>query len=171
MRLTEAAPPARARLEVVGIAAVGRNGVIGAGNDIPWRISQDWARFKAITTGHTLVMGRRTYDSIGRPLPGRRTVVVTRNADWSAEGVETAPDVETALARAAELGSTVFVAGGGEIYRAAWDRLDRLEVTEVDIAPEGDVTFPVIDPAAWIEEQRDLHDGFAFVRWRRRTAV
>ena len=157
--------------DVIAIAAVGRNGVIGAGNDIPWRIKEDWARFKAITTGHTLVMGRRTYDSIGRPLPGRRTVVVTRNADWSAEGVETAPDVPTALARAAACGSTVFVAGGGEIYRAAWDALDRLEVTEVDIAPDGDVTFPEIDPAVWVEEQRDTRDGFAFVSYRRRPAL
>ena len=156
-------------MEVVGIAAVGRNGVIGSGADIPWRIPADWARFKRLTMGQVLVMGRKTYDSIGRPLPGRTTVVITRDRMWRGAGVRVAPSVTEALALAAELApDTVFVAGGGEIYRAAWSQLDRLEVTEVDQAPDGDVTFPAIDPVQWEERERIHCDGFAFVTYTRR---
>lgn len=157
------------RPEVIGIAAVARNGVIGAGNDIPWRIPEDWARFKAITMGHVLVMGRRTYDSIGRPLPGRTTVVVTRDPDWRAEGVTVVTDLDAAFDRAFALGpAKVFVAGGGQVYAAAWDRLDTLEITEVDAEPDGDVLFPEIG-ADWTETARDERPGFAFVTFRRQT--
>jgi dihydrofolate reductase len=154
--------------EVVGIAAVARNGVIGSGNDIPWRIPEDWARFKRLTTGQVLIMGRKTYDSIGRPLPGRTTFVVTRDRMWRGDGVRAVPVVAEAFALAAELGpELIFVAGGGEIYRAAWSRLDRLEITEVDAEPEGDVTFPQIDPRAWRETAREAHEGFRFVSYQR----
>lgn len=155
--------------EVIGIAAVARNRVIGAGNDIPWRIPEDWARFKAITMGHVLIMGRRTYDSIGRPLPGRTTIVVTRDPSWRAEGVLVAADLDEAFAQAAE-GSPdkIFVAGGGQVYEAAWERLDRLEVTEVDAGPEGDVLFPVIGPE-WRETAREQRSGHAFITFRRRA--
>jgi dihydrofolate reductase len=149
--------------EVIGIAAVARNGVIGAGNDIPWRIPEDWARFKAITMGHVLIMGRKTYDSIGRPLPGRTTVVVTREVGWHADGVIVAAGLDEAFARAYELSpERVFVAGGGQIYAAAWDRLDRLEITEVDAEPVGDVRFPAIGPE-WTETARESRHGFAFI--------
>ena len=155
--------------EVVGIAAVGSNGVIGADQDIPWRIPEDWRRFKALTMGHVLIMGRRTYESIGRPLPGRSTVVVTRDRDWRADGVQVALSVPEAFTQALSLGlPRVFVAGGGQIYRAAWDRLDRLEVTEVDQAPSGDVTFPSIEAEDWQEHSREQHDGFAYVSYLRR---
>jgi dihydrofolate reductase len=154
--------------EVIGIAAVARNGVIGAGDDIPWRIGEDWARFKAITMGHVLIMGRKTYDSIGRPLPGRTTIVVTRDPDWRADGVIVAGDLDEAFAQAyARNPAKVFVAGGGQIYAAAWDRLDRLEITEVDAEPDGDVVFPPIGPD-WREVTRDERDGFAFITFRRR---
>lgn len=153
---------------MVGIAAVARNGVIGAGNDIPWRIPEDWARFKALTMGHVLIMGRKTYDSIGRPLPGRTTVVVTRDPDWTAEGVLVARDLDQAFAVAfAGDPEKVFVAGGGQIYAAAWERLDRLEITEVDAEPEGDVRFPVID-ARWTEIARERREGFAFITFVKR---
>jgi dihydrofolate reductase len=155
--------------EVVGIAAVGSNGVIGAGQDIPWRIPEDWRRFQSLTTGQVLIMGRRTYDSIGRPLPRRTTIVVTRDPDWQRDGVLVATSVREALERAEELApDTVFVAGGGEIYRAAWDRLDRLEVTEVDQSPQGDVTFPSIEAQDWQETSRQPRDGFAYVSYLRR---
>ncbi len=158
-------------VEVVGIAAVARNGVIGADHDIPWRIPADWERFKALTMNHVLVMGRRTYDSIGRPLPGRVTLVVTRDRMWRSDGVRAVPTLDEAFELAAELSPrTVFVAGGGEIYRAAWDRLTRLEITEVDAEPDGDVTFPTIDPAEWRETARTPHDGFAFVSYARTTS-
>jgi dihydrofolate reductase len=153
---------------VTGIAAVARNGVIGSGNDIPWRISEDWARFKALTMGHVLIMGRRTYDSIGRPLPGRTTVVVTRDPDWCADGVQVARDLDEAFAQAGALDpDKVFVAGGGQIYAATWSRLDRLEITEVDAEPEGDVRFPVIG-SEWVEVGRDRRDGFSFITFEKR---
>ena len=155
--------------ELVAIAAVARNGVIGADGDIPWRIPEDWARFKQLTMGDVLVMGRRTYDSIGRPLPGRTTYVVTRDRMWRGEGVRAVPSIEEAI----ELGlasdsAIVWVAGGGEIYRAAWDRLDRLEITEVDVEPAGDATFPTIDTDSWRETAREGHTGYAFVSYQRK---
>lgn len=154
--------------EIVAIAAVARNGVIGAGGDIPWRVPQDWARFKRLTLGHVVVMGRRTYDSIGRPLPGRTTIVITRDRSWRGHGVRVAASVEEALGLARELEpEVIYVAGGGEVYRAAWDRLNRLEITEVDAEPAGDVTFPVIEPARWREIAREPHPGYAFVSYLR----
>lgn len=154
---------------MIGIAAVARNGVIGSGNDIPWRIPADWARFKALTTGHVLVMGRRTYDSIGRTLPGRTTIVVSRDAEWRADGVVVAADLDEAFARAMALSpEKVFVAGGGQVYAAAWDRLDQLEITEVDSWPDGDVHFPAIGPD-WVETARDDRDGYSFITFGRRS--
>ena len=157
------------RAEVVAIAAVARNGVIGSGLDIPWHIPGEQRRFKQLTLGHPLVMGRLTYASIGRPLPGRTTVVVTRDPTFSVAGVEVRTSVEAALDRALELDDEqVYVAGGGQIYRAACPRLDALEVTEVDQEPAGDVTFPPIDPGTWTETSREDHDGFSYVRYLRR---
>ncbi|MDX3000639.1 dihydrofolate reductase [Kribbella solani] len=150
-------------MSVILIAAVGQNGVIGRDNDLPWRIREDLRRFKQLTLGHTLVMGRKTYDSIGRPLPGRRTVVVTRQPGWSADGVSVAHSLDEALA----YDGTLFVAGGGAIYRQALPHADALELTEVAQSPTGDVTFPSIDPSAWTETSRDAHDGFSFVSFRR----
>ncbi|ONI71428.1 diacylglycerol kinase [Kribbella sp. ALI-6-A] len=152
-------------MSVVLIAALGRNRVIGRDNDLPWRIREDLAHFKQLTLGHTLVMGRKTYDSIGRPLPGRRTVVITRQTEWSTPGVEVAHSLDDALKLAD--GNDVFVAGGGEIYRLALPSADRLELTEVDQSPAGDVTFPELDPTAWTETAREPHDGFSFVSYVR----
>jgi dihydrofolate reductase len=154
--------------EIIGIAAVAANGVIGARNDIPWRIPADWRRFKALTMGHVLIMGRKTYDSIGRALPGRTTFVITRDRMWRGEGVRAVPSVDEALDQALLLHpQTVFVAGGGEIYRAAWDRLTGLEITEVDQYPDGDVRFPEIDPEQWVVTAREPHEGYWFVSYRR----
>jgi dihydrofolate reductase len=155
--------------EIIGIAAVAANGVIGAGNDIPWRIPADWQRFKTLTMGNVLIMGRKTYDSIGRPLPGRTMFVITRDRMWRGEGVRTVPSVDEALDEALLLDTqTIFVAGGGEIYRGAWDRLTGLEITEVDQNPDGEVRFPEIDPDDWIETGRERHDHYSFVSYRRR---
>ncbi|MFI5690304.1 dihydrofolate reductase [Kribbella sp. NPDC051586] len=150
-------------MSIILIAAVGQNGVIGRDNDLPWRIREDLQRFKQLTLGHTLVMGRKTYDSIGRPLPGRRTVVVTRQPDWSADGVTVANSLDEALA----YDGTLYVAGGGDIYRQALPHAHTLELTEVDQSPEGDVTFPPITAADWTETARDPRDGFTFVSYRR----
>jgi dihydrofolate reductase len=149
---------------VVLVAAVATNGVIGAGGDIPWRIPEDFAHFKRTTLGHTLVMGRATYDSIGRPLPGRTTVVLTRDPDWSAEGVLVAHDLDAALALAADLPGDVMVAGGAQVYAAAMDRADEQALTWVHQSPEGDTFYPPFDAAEWTESEREPHDGFDIVR-------
>jgi dihydrofolate reductase len=155
---------------IVGIAAVARNGVIGDGQDIPWRIPQDWRRFRDLTTGQVLIMGRKTYESIGRPLPGRTTFVVTRDKTWRRDGVRAIPSLDEALTLAGDLApDTIFVAGGGEIYRAAWHRLEALEITEVDLAPAGNVMFPPIEPHEWRRTAREDHDGFSYVSYRRLT--
>lgn len=149
------------------IAAVARNGVIGAGNAMPWHLPEDFAFFKRTTMGHPLVMGRRTFDSIGRVLPGRRTIVITRQPSWSHPEVETAHSFAEAISLAGPA-DEVFVAGGGEVYAEAMPYAHRLLVTEVDLEPEGDVRFPPVDHQHWRETSREPRDGFAFVTYERR---
>ena len=148
------------------IAAVGRNGVIGADNDMPWHLPEDFAFFKRTTMGHPRVMGRKTFDSIGRVLPGRRTIVITRQPDWSHADVETAHSLSEALALAGPA-DEVFVCGGGQVYAEAMPFAQRLLITEVDQAPDGDVTFPTIDRARWREVSREHRDGFSWVAYER----
>ena len=126
---------------VVMVAAVAANGVIGDGPDIPWSIPGEQAEFKALTMGHTLLMGRTTYESIGRPLPGRTTIVLTRDPDWTAAGVLVAHGIEAALAQADLLEGDVAVAGGAEVYAAALPFADAQVVTEVRLAMDE----PVVD--------------------------
>jgi dihydrofolate reductase len=151
------------------VAAVARNGVIGAGGGLPWRLPDDLRLFKETTLGHVLVMGRRTYESIGRPLPGRTTVVLTRRQDWSpgVDDVVVAHDVEEALERARLLDDEVFVVGGGELYAAALPYADTLAITFVEQEPEGDTTFPGIDWNDWRETARDPGDGWVRVTYVR----
>ena len=161
------------------IAAVARNGVIGAGDALPWRLSSDLKRFKTLTMGKPLVMGRKTFQAIGRALPGREIIVVTRDEAYAPEGVEVARDIDAALRRAeVKAGAAgvdeVVVAGGGEIYAQTIARAGRLYVTEVDLAPEGDARFPRIDPALWREVRREPGErgprdeaDFAFVEYQR----
>ena len=124
-------------IAVALVAAVAANGVIGADGGMPWRLSSDLRRFKALTLGHPVVMGRRTFESIGKPLPGRLNVVVSR------DGGITGPDVIVAPS------PTVCVIGGGTIYAAAMPAADRLHITHVEAEPGGDTHFPPIDPALW----------------------
>jgi len=151
---------------VTMIAAVGRNGVIGDGLTMPWHLSEDLKFFKRTTMGHPMVMGRRTFDSMGA-LPGRRSIVITRQTGWSAPGVEVAHSLPEALALVAGA-EQVFVVGGGEVYRQAMAYAARLLVTEVDQSPDGSVTFPPIDPVDWVETARDEHPGYAWVTYERR---
>ena len=144
-------------MSVTLVAAVADNGVIGADGDIPWRIPADFAHFKALTLGHVLVMGRATYESIGRPLPGRTTVVLTRDPGWSADGVLVAPDLATALERAAEIDPEVFVVGGASVYAEALAVADAQVLTEVHLAPEGDTRYPEFDDRSWVEAHREGH--------------
>jgi dihydrofolate reductase len=148
------------------VAAVSANGVIGRDNDMPWHLPADLQRFKALTMGRPLVMGRRTFESIGRPLPGRRTVVVTRDRKWRHDGVEVVHSPEDALALLT--GENVVLAGGGELYRHVWDRVETLEITHIDRVVDGDTTLPSIDPARWVETAREDRDGFSWVSYRRR---
>jgi len=139
------------------IAAVADNGVIGHAGDIPWRIPADFAHFKALTLGHVLVMGRATYDSIGRALPGRTTIVLTRDPGWAAEGVLRAGNLDEALALAADIDDDVYVAGGAAVYAGALDRADAQVLTEVHLSPHGDTHYPAFDRAHWIETARESH--------------
>ncbi|WP_395659751.1 dihydrofolate reductase [Nocardioides sp.] len=150
------------------VAAVARNGVIGDGPDIPWRLPGEQALFKALTMGHTLLMGRTTYESIGRPLPGRTTIVLTRSPSWSpgpaGEGVLVAHSIEEALDLAdtvpGEPAPQVMVAGGGEVYAAALPHADEQVLSLVDLAPEGDAHYPAYDPGRWLETCREAHEGY-----------
>ena len=148
------------------IAAVGHNGVIGADNDMPWHLPEDFAFFKRTTMGHPMVMGRKTFDSIGRVLPGRRTIVVTRQPGWSHPGVETAHSLSEALSLAGPA-DEVFVCGGGQVYAEAMPWAHRLLITEVDQSPDGDVRFPEIDRSHWHEVGREPRDGFTWVTYER----
>ena len=139
------------------VAAVADNGVIGSAGDIPWRIPADFAHFKSLTTGHVLVMGRATYDSIGRALPGRTTIVLTRDPGWSAPGVLTATSLDRALELAAALQGEVFVVGGAAVYALALDRAHAQVLTEVHLDPDGDTRYPDFDRSAWVETRRESH--------------
>jgi dihydrofolate reductase len=154
-------------MSVTLVVAVARNGVIGRDGGIPWHLPGDLAHFKAVTLGGTLVMGRRTYESIGRPLPGRRTVVVTRSDGWSADGVDVAPSVERAVTDAVAEGQEVYVAGGAQVYADAMALADRAVVSEVDAEPDGDTFWPGLDPAVWREVSRDPREGFEVVTYGR----
>jgi len=158
-------------MPVTILAAIARNGVIGVDGGLPWHIPGDLPRFKERTMGHALVMGRRTYESIGRPLPGRTTIVVTRQPDWKADGVVTAASVSEALARAAELYDEVFVVGGAQVYAEALPVTDRLELTLVDAEPEGDTLFPEVDWSRWQEVGREPGVGCEYVAYGRAAAV
>lgn len=149
------------------VAAVARNGVIGLEGRLPWRIPEDLARFKRLTMGHAVLMGRATFESIGRPLPGRTNIVLTRDSGWLHSGVEVAGSLQEALRIAASDSRDVFVAGGAEVYRAALGMADRLELTEIDAEPEGDTWFPPVDWSQWQEVSRDAREGFSFVTYER----
>lgn len=157
------------RRTVTIVVAIGRNGVIGADGDLPWPPTGDLKQFKALTVGHPLVMGRTTFESIGRPLPGRTSIVLTRDPSWHADGVEVAHDLAAALATAAALDDEVFLIGGAQVYAAAIEAgvVDRMVVTHVDLSPEGDAWFPPVDWDAWRETAREAFDGYDVVTYDR----
>jgi dihydrofolate reductase len=158
---------------VVMVAAYGENRVIGADGGIPWRIPEDFAHFKEVTLGHTLLMGRTTWNSIGRPLPGRTTVVLTRSPDWHPgfDGVHVAHSLADALALAATLPGDTVVAGGTQVYEAALQVATHQVLTEVHRSPAGDATYPDFSRDEWQEVRRvarpDL--GLDWVWWERRS--
>ena len=156
---------------VVMVAAVARNRVIGNGPDIPWRIPGEQAAFKELTLGHTLVMGRTTYESIGRPLPGRTTIVLTRSPSWSSPGVLVAHSFLSALSLAASLPGEVIVAGGAQVYAEALPFAAEQIISEVPLSPDGDAFYPPIDPAVWEVVERTAFDGYDRVTWLRRERM
>lgn len=145
---------------VVQVAAVATDGTIGDGPDIPWHVPGEQAFFKQLTLGHTLLMGRTTFESIGRPLPGRTTVVLTRDAAWRHDGVEVAHDVATGLALAAALPGDVMVAGGAQVYAALMPHAGEQVLTHVHLTPGGDVRYPAYDEGEWREVRREDHELF-----------
>jgi len=157
-------PPARARtIALVLVAAVADNGVIGQGGGLPWRLKSDLRNFRAITMGKPVVMGRKTYLSIGKPLAGRTNIVVSRNRNFAAPGVVVAPSIEAALAAARgdalrRVVDAVAVIGGAELYAHMIGYADRLVITHVHLRPEGDTMFPAIDPKLWREVERSEHN-------------
>ena len=158
------------------IVARARNGVIGRGNALPWRLPEDMAHFKRTTMGHPVIMGRKTWESIGRPLPGRRNIVVTREPSWQAAGAERAASVEDAIALCGDV-PEAFVIGGARIYVDAMPYVDAVVATEIDRDIDGDVYFPEMDERDWIEVSRQPHRSqesdalpFAFVHYARRAA-
>jgi dihydrofolate reductase len=166
-------------MEIIFVVAIAENGVIGAGNGFPWRLKSDMARFKALTIGKPVIMGRKTFETLRRPLPGRTNIVITRDADYRANGAIVT--TSAADAGAVALGDAlrrsvaeIAVIGGAEIYRQWLDRADRLEITEVHARPEGDTHFG-IDTAKWEETARIRHPAgpddsadFSYVTYRRR---
>lgn len=160
-------------MTVTIVVAMAANGVIGADRGIPWHLPADLAHFKKLTLGHPIVMGRATYDSIGRPLPGRTTIVVTRQSQWAADGVFAVSGVTEGLALAAGMDPEVFLVGGAQVYGEALSLglVDRMSVTRVHMEVEGDTHFPDVNWAEWVESARDEHPEsdppFAIVRYDR----
>ena len=163
------------RGELFLVAAVADNGVIGADGGMPWHISADFRRLKALTIGKPLVMGRKTFDSLPGVLPGRRHIVITRDPEWQADGVEVAHSLADAIKLANAPHVAVF--GGAEIFAQALPLADRIELTEVHASPEGDTLFPPIDRSGWTEVFRETHPpegrspGFDFVTLVRKPGL
>ncbi|HEX7881572.1 MAG TPA: dihydrofolate reductase [Afipia sp.] len=166
--------------QIVFVVAVAENGVIGRDNAMPWHLRSDLKRFKAITLNHPVIMGRKTFASIGRPLPGRTNIVVTRDKDFQAAGVVVAPSLEAAhdIARGdalRRLVTEIMVLGGAEIFGQWLPKADRLEITEVHDKPDGDTFLKPVDPAEWEELARTRHPkgdsdtaAFSYVTYQRR---
>lgn len=163
-------------MRIIAIAIVAANGVIGDGASQPFEFAEDWARYKRVTRGHPMIMGRKTHEAIGRWLPVRPTIVVTSRPelielpgpDSTATGYAVR-SLDEAIEVAGSLDDEeIYIAGGGLLYAAAWDRLTDLDLTEVHAEAEGTVRFPEIDPGEWVEVRREPHGEFDFVGYRRR---
>lgn len=155
------------------IVATDQQHGIGINNTLPWKLPEDLAHFKRLTTGHPIIMGRKTFESIGRPLPGRRNIVVTRNAAWRHDGVEAVASLEAAVAL---LGETAgFIIGGAEIYRQSMSLANKLVITEIGHTYACDAFFPSVDADTWQESAREAHVSagdalpYAFVTYTRRA--
>lgn len=159
--------------EIFLILARADNGVIGKDGDMPWHLPQDLRRFKALTSGKPMIMGRKTFESLPGLLPGRRHIVLTRDSNWKADGAELATSVEQALKMADA--AKIAVIGGAEIYRLFLDMAHRIELTEIHFEPDGDTEMSAFDDSVWQEAERETHDAaegkpaFSFVTLMRKN--
>ncbi|WP_310497541.1 dihydrofolate reductase [Sandarakinorhabdus sp.] len=166
-------------LEVVLVVARAKNGVIGKDGALPWHLPEDLKRFKRMTVGKPVIMGRKTFESIGKPLPGRQNIVMTRDSAWTAPGVTVAANLAEAVAAAGldprARADGIMVIGGAQVYALAMPVATRIELTEVDAEPQGDTVLPAFDAARWQEIARETHGpegdrpGYAFVTLTRRN--
>jgi dihydrofolate reductase len=166
-------------MNIVFVAAVAENGVIGRGNRLPWRLKSDMLHFRALTMGKPVIMGRKTYLSIGKPLAGRTSIVISRDRAFAAPGILVAPSLSDAFAAARgdalrRAADSILIAGGAEIYAQAMPQATHLAITHVHKRVEGDARFPAIDPNIWRETSREERDpqaedeaAFAFVSYER----
>ena len=153
--MTPATTPKKMRISL--IVAMAKNRVIGNNNQMPWHLPADFAYFKKVTLGHPVIMGRKTFESIGRPLPGRRNIVVSRNPAFRAEGIEVVPSLDAAISACQS--ADVFVIGGATLYAEALPFVDRIFLTEVDAMPEGETLFPLLEKNQWREVARERRDA------------
>ncbi|GGC17060.1 dihydrofolate reductase [Oxalicibacterium flavum] len=155
------------------VVAVDAHNGIGINNQLPWHLPEDLAHFKRTTSGHPIIMGRKTFDSIGRPLPNRRNIVITRNAEWQHDGVEAVTSIAAAIALVGD--ATAFIIGGGQIFADTMTVADRLVVTHIAKTFDCDAFFPAIDPTVWQETARESHHSdaagfdYAYVTYDRRA--
>jgi dihydrofolate reductase len=153
------------------IVAIAKNRVIGVNNTLPWHLPEDLKRFRALTTGHHIIMGRKTYDSLGRLLPGRTTVIVTRNQDYKVEGAIVVHSLEAAITACGD-DNEAFLIGGAELYKDGLKLANKLYITEIDAAYEGDAFFPEFDASQWLAGERQSHQaenglGFSYITYQR----
>jgi dihydrofolate reductase len=159
------------RPEIVLVVAAAENGVIGRDGAMPWHLPEDLKRFKRMTVGHPVIMGRKTFAAIGRPLPGRHNIVLTRDSRFRADGVTVAANLAEAIAAAGldprARAHTLFVIGGAEVYAQALPLAARVELTRVHAAPDGDAHFPPLDASEWRREAAEPGTGVTYERWVR----
>ncbi|WP_119395895.1 dihydrofolate reductase [Salinibius halmophilus] len=156
-------------MQIAMIWAMANNGVIGKGNQLPWHLPEDLQHFKAKTTGKPVIMGRKTFESIGRPLPNRENIVITRDPHWHHEGVEVFHDTQSAVSYANSLltgAGEIIVMGGGQIYQALLPLANRLYITKVDVDIDGDAYAPEVDWAQWTEIENETHTSKNGMRYR-----
>ena len=162
--------------EIVFIVAVADNGVIGRDNAMPWHLRSDLQRFKQLTLNKPVIMGRKTFQGLGKALPGRKNIMITRQVGWNAEGIAVVNNIDDALKLAGETDAKeVFVIGGGEIYKMFFERAQRIYLTRIHAEPEGDTFFPALDSKEWKLIRTDTHEAdeknhfaYSFEVWERR---
>lgn len=156
------------------ISAIGKNNEIGKDNQLLWHLPNDLKRFKKLTTDHPIIMGRKTYESIGRPLPNRTNIVVSRKDNWFEEGILIVPSLKEAIKHAKKINENIYIIGGANIYEQTIDLADRLEITQVDFSADADAFFPKIDEKIWQKTDEELHAkdethefDYTFQTWER----